>query len=327
MASAAVQCEICPRRCVIPDGWAGDCRVRVNRGGRLLATTFGRPCALSVDPIEKKPFFHFLPGSRSFSIATAGCNLHCKNCQNWAISQAGPLEVESRDVPPTSVVDLARRAGAASVAYTYSEPIVFYEYVLETGEQAREAGLRSVLVTAGYIRREPLRRLCRVLDAVTLDVKFMDDALYRSNCDGALAPVLDALVTLKEEGVWLEVSNLVIPTLNDTDADFRRLSRWMVENLGRDTPLHFLRFLPLYRLRDLPQTPAETLERASAAAREAGVRHCYIGNVWGSEGETTRCPHDGRLLIRRVGLSVTENHMTPQGTCPDCGEKIAGVWQ
>ncbi|MBN1868045.1 AmmeMemoRadiSam system radical SAM enzyme [Candidatus Sumerlaeota bacterium] len=325
--SLAVQCEICPKQCVIGDGQSGDCRIRINRGGKLLATTFARPCALHVDPIEKKPLFHFLPSSRIFSIATVGCNMHCKNCQNWEISQSGPLETnETYALEPDALVDLARKSDCDSIAYTYTEPVVYYEYTLETSKAARRAGMRNALVTAAYINPGPLRELCRVTDAATVDVKFIDDSLYRSNCDGSLQPVLNALKIFREEGVWLEVSNLTIPTLNDDDASIRKLCDWIVQELGPDVPLHFLRFHPLYRLRHLPATPEDTLERAREIAMRAGVHFCYVGNIRGTPSENTYCPSDRTLLIRRLGLQMLENHLTKDGACPTCGQKIPGVW-
>jgi pyruvate formate lyase activating enzyme len=324
--SLEVQCQICPKMCIIGDGQSGDCRVRVNRGGRLLATTFGRPCTLHVDPIEKKPLFHFLPGSQAFSLATAGCNLHCKNCQNWEISQAGPLDIDSRAVPPGAIVELARRSGSASIAYTYSDPTVFYEYALETSQLAAAAGLRNVQVTAAYINPDPLRQLCQVTHAANADLKFIDDSLYRSICDASLKPVQDALVIYKEQGVWLEVTNLIVPTLNDEARSIERLCQWMVRELGPDVPLHFSRFHPLYRLRHLPVTPEETLARAHRIASDCGIRYCYLGNVMGSPHEHTYCPRDRTLLIRRIGYIIKENRLTAEGCCPTCGEKIPGVW-
>jgi pyruvate formate lyase activating enzyme len=324
--SRRVQCQICPKQCEIGDGQSGDCRVRINRGGKLLATTFGRPCTANVDPIEKKPLHHFLPGTGAFSIATAGCNLHCKNCQNWQISQAGPLEVEGAPLPPADVVRQAQMSRCRSIAYTYTDPVVFYEYAVETSKLARAAGIRNVLVTAAYINPKPLREMCKVVDAANADLKFMDDKLYASNCDASLKPVLDALVIFREEGVWLEVTNLVIPTLNDDDASFLKLCRWIVDNLGPDVPLHFSRFQPLYQLRHLPVTPEEALNRARRVALDCGVRYCYTGNVWGGEGEHTVCPKDQTVLIRRVGYRIKEYNLTKDGLCPACGEKIPGVW-
>lgn len=324
---SAVTCELCPRACVIPEGAAGDCRVRVNLGGKLRATTYGRPSAVHIDPMEKKPLYHFHPGALIFSLATAGCNLHCLNCQNWQLSQRGGEEMEQiYRAEPAEVVAAAQAERCRSIAYTYSDPIVFYEYVEDTAALARAAGLTNVFVTAAYINREPLRRLCRVLDATNADLKAFDDGFYRRVNGGTLKPVLDALVTFRQEGVWVEVTNLVIPTLNDDLAMIRRMCRWIAAELGVDTPLHFSRFTPQYRMRNLPPTPTQTLERARNEARDVGLRYVYIGNVLGDEGSTTRCPRDGTLLIRRSGFVLTENHLTPDGRCPTCNDKIPGVW-
>lgn len=323
-----VTCELCPRGCVIPEGAAGDCRIRVNRGGRLVASTYGRPSTIHVDPVEKKPLYHFRPTTGAFSIATAGCNLHCLNCQNWQLSQRGGEEMETLlHMEPPQVVAAAREQGCQSIAYTYSDPIVFYEYVYDTSELARAAGLTNIFVTAGYINREPLRQLCQVLDASNTDLKAFDDGFYRRINSATLQPVLDALVTQREEGVWLEVTNLLIPTLNDDLAMVRRMAKWIIHNLGEDTPLHFSQFTPLYRLRNLPPTPVLTLEKARQEALDAGLQYVYIGNVFGHEGANTYCPHDGTLLIRRTGFHVDEFKLTADGRCPVCRERIPGVWQ
>ncbi len=323
-----VKCELCPRECVIPQGGAGDCRIRVNLDGKLRATTYGRPSAIHVDPMEKKPLYHFRPSSPVFSLATAGCNLHCLNCQNWQLSQRGGEEMEQiYRADPAEVVAMAREQGCESIAYTYSDPVVFYEYTYDTSVLAREQGLRNVLITAAYINREPLRRLCRVLDATNTDLKAFDDGFYQRICSASLKPVLDALVTFREEGVWVEVTNLLIPTLNDDLAMIRRMARWIRSELGAETPLHFSRFQPQYRLRNLPPTPTETLDRARAEAMDAGLEFVYVGNVFGHEGGTTYCPRDGTPLIRRVGFWITENRLTPEGRCPNCNDPIPGVWQ
>jgi len=323
-----VVCELCPHACDIPDGGAGDCRVRVNIGGRLRATTYGRPAAIHIDPMEKKPLFHFRPATRVFSIATAGCNLHCLNCQNWQLSQRGGEEMEVvYRAPPKDLVAEARRQGCSSIAYTYSDPIVFYEYVRDTAELVQAAGMANVFVTAGYINRKPLQDLCRVLDATNTDLKAFDDGFYRRINGGTLKPVLDALVTFREQGVWTEVTNLLIPTLNDDRPMIRRMARWIRDELGSGTPLHFSRFHPQYRMRNLPPTPRETLEMARKEAMDAGLEYVYIGNVFGADGENTYCPRDQTLLIKRVGFRVTENHLTPDGRCPVCKQTIPGVWQ
>jgi pyruvate formate lyase activating enzyme len=299
----------------------------VNLGGKLRATTYGRPSAIHIDPMEKKPLFHFHPGSKVFSIGTAGCNLHCLNCQNWQLSQRGGEEMEETyEADPATLIQLARDRDCQSIAYTYSEPVIFYEYVYDSGELAHAAGLSNVFVTAAYINKEPLRRLCRVLDASNADLKAFDNDFYRNTNSGTLKPVLDALVTMREEGVWIEVTNLLIPTLNDDLAMIHRMARWIRDELGEGTPLHFSRFHPMYRMRNLPPTPTETLERARDEAMAAGLHYVYMGNLFGHDGESTLCPRDGTRLIGRTGHQVTEYNLTDDGRCPVCQEKIPGVW-
>lgn len=319
-------CELCPRQCVLAPGERGDCRIRVNLDGRLIALTWGVPCAIHLDPIEKKPLFHFLPGTPILSIATAGCNLHCKNCQNWEISQANPEDVEAVPLPPAAVVELALRERSPSIAYTYTEPVVWYEYTLETARLAREKGLRNVLVTAAYIREAPLRELAAVTDAANIDLKFMDDRLYREICDGELAPILRAIELFASLGVWVEITNLVIPSLNDKDEDLAAVARWVRQTLGPDVPLHYSGFHPQYRLRHLPPTPSETLRRARDIGRSEGLRYVYVGNVHVPDGETTRCPACGTPVVRRVRYTVLERRIVG-GACGVCAETIAGVWR
>ena len=323
-----VSCELCPRRCLIPEGGSGDCRVRVNLGGKLRATTYGRPSSIHVDPMEKKPLYHFHPGTPVFSIATAGCNLHCLNCQNWQLSQRGGDEMEVLyQLEPPEVVSTALTQGCKSIAYTYSDPIVFYEYVRDSSRLAHEAGLYNVFITAAYINRSPLRELCPVLDATNADLKAFDDHFYREVNGGTLQPVLDALVTFREEGVWLEVTNLLIPTMNDDLPMIRRMAKWIRDELGSGTPLHFSRFRPMYRMQNLPPTPGETLDRARREALDVGLEYVYIGNLPGHPGNSTYCPRDGTLLIKREGLWISENHLTDDGRCPQCGVPVPGVWQ
>ncbi len=325
-AVSVVTCQLCPKLCRIAPGQSGECRIRVNLDGRLRAVTYGRPCSLHVDPIEKKPLFHFLPGSTNFSIATVGCNLHCTNCQNWEISQANPEEEPAYLCPPGKVVALAKEQQCLSVAYTYTDPVVFYEFALKTCESARAAGLRNVLVTAGYVNEDPWRRLCRVTDAANIDLKFFSDRLYREICGATLQPVLDALVIAKEEGVWVEVTNLVIPTLSDDLGDIRKLCRFIHDHLGPETPLHFSRFHPRFRLKSLPRTPTTTLMKARDTALEVGLRYVYVGNVPGSGAESTHCPGCGTLLIPRVGYRLGKIRMT-DGRCAECNQPIEGVWR
>jgi len=318
-------CELCPKNCRIREGQSGDCKVRIVIDGELRAVTYGRPCAVHVDPIEKKPLFHVMPGSRIFSLATAGCNLHCKFCQNWTISQAAPEDIRNVPLSPHRVVESATSQKCRSIAYTYTEPVVFYEYVLDTAALARQAGLLNVTVTAGYINREPLERLCDVVDASNTDLKGFSDAFYRELCEASLRPVLDGMITMKERGVWLEITNLVIPTFNDDLDMIRRMCKWILAYLGPETPLHFSRFYPMYKVRNLPPTPMDTLMRARQVALEIGLQYVYVGNVLGTEGESTFCPSDGTLLIRRMGFSVLENHLL-NDACPTCGRKVPGLW-
>jgi len=321
-----VRCELCPRKCVIPRGASGSCRIRINLDGELKAVTYGFPVSAHVDPIEKKPLFHFWPESSILSIATVGCTLHCLNCQNWEISQANPEDTEAFAAPPEVVVASAKKAGTPSIAYTYTDPVAYYEYALDTSRLAREAGLKNVLVTAGYASPEPLRELYAVSDAATIDLKGITERVYRDVCGGTLGPVLDALVLCKAMGVWLEVSHLVIPTLTDEPADLTSLSRWVARNLGADTPLHFLGFHPQHRLKNLPPTPAATLAQARDLARAEGLRYVYVGNVDVNGGGTTRCPACGADLVVRHGFKVVRNDLVG-GACRACGARVPGVWR
>lgn len=318
-------CELCPKNCRITEGHSGDCRARMVVDGELRAVTYGKPCAIHVDPVEKKPLFHFLPGTPILSLATAGCNLHCKFCQNWTISQTGPEDIRNIDLPPEDAVKLALAQKCPSISYTYTEPVVYFEYAYETSHLARQRGLRNVTVTAGYISRRPMEMLCSVIDASNTDLKAFDERFYRDVCEGSLKPVLDGMVLMKERGVWIEVTNLVIPTLNDDLDTIRKMCRWLLANLGEDTPLHFSRFFPMFKIRNLPPTPVDRLMQARDTALQVGLKYVYVGNVLGTGAEDTYCPHDNTLLIKRMGHSVLENRMV-NGCCPKCGTRIPGVW-
>ncbi len=325
-AEQTVQCAICPKACVIAPGQSGECRVRINLDGVLTAVTYGFPCAVHVDPVEKKPLFHFLPGSSILSLATVGCNLHCKNCQNWEISQMNPERSQAYKLPPEEVVALAEKQRCASLAFTYTDPIVFYEYALDTFRLARERGIRNVLVTAGYVNPGPWKELCAWTDAANIDLKAFSDTFYREVCSATLNPILRALVLAKASGVALEVTNLVIPTLNDSDRMLTDLCRWIFKNLGADTPLHFSRFWPNYQMKNLPPTPEGTMLRARSIAHAEGLHYVYIGNVACENGATTFCPACGESLLERRGYQIVLDRITG-GACPSCGKKIAGVWQ
>jgi pyruvate formate lyase activating enzyme len=332
-----VRCRLCPHGCVLGEGDLGFCRARAVRSGKLHTLAYGNLCSLSLDPIEKKPLYHFLPGASIVSVAMGGCNLRCKNCQNWEISQSRPDRVARagllpdelvRTVISSSSLGLAARGpadrGEKLLAFTYTEPLVSFEYVRDTATLAKKAGIRSVLVTAGFINEAPLRALARVVDAVTLDVKGGHDALYRDLCKGRLRPVLRTLEVLREEGVWIEVSFLMVPTYSDGLPEVLTFVRWLHDALGPETPLHLLRFHPQHRLQHLPATPIAAMYTARTKAREIGMHFVYLGNVPDADANSTRCPHDGTLLIERRGHQASVLTERP-GRCA-CGETISGVF-
>ncbi|MBN2003306.1 MAG: AmmeMemoRadiSam system radical SAM enzyme [Anaerolineae bacterium] len=323
---AFVQCQLCPHKCVLADGERGLCRARENRGGVLYSLSYGNPCAIHVDPIEKKPLFHFLPTATAFSLATGGCALRCLYCQNWTISQTPPDQTEFVWLPPDAVVSAALESQAPVIAYTYSEPTAFYEYMLDSALAGRRAGLRSVVISSGYINEAPLRELCETVDAIKIDLKGFNEDFYQKVCGAHLDPVLNTLRVIAGMGVHLEIVNLVVPTLNDADDDLRALVDWVLDALGADVPLHFTRFQPNYKLTNVPATPVETLTAAWEMARARGVRYAYVGNVPGHAGNHTYCPACGEIVIQREGFAVTAYHLK-DGACEFCGQAIAGIWQ
>ena len=286
---------------------------------------YSYPCSIHVDPIEKKPFFHFLPGTKTLSLATVGCNLHCKNCQNWEISQANPEDSEAFFCPPENLVELAKTNQCTSLAYTYTDPVIYYEYTLDSSKLARATGIRNILVTAGYINKEPWKELLQYIDAARIDLKSISDDFYREVCSATLKPVLDCLVLTKASGVHLEVINLVIPTLNDKPQQIRALAQWVKVNLGSDTPLHFSQFYPQYKMQYLPPTSAETLDTARQIAMSEGMQYVYIGNTPGHKRNSTFCAHCGEMLISRTHFAVIEVNLD-HGKCPACGQVIPGIW-
>jgi pyruvate formate lyase activating enzyme len=323
----AVRCGVCAHRCLVRPGRRGICGVRANRDGTLWCEAYGAVVATGRDPIEKKPLFHVDPGSTAFSIATAGCPFHCTFCQNWEIAQ-GPrlgVAVPTRPLRPAQVVEAAVAAGAGSIACTYVEPTVFLEYALDIGHLARAAGLRNLFITDGYATREAVALLAGVLDAANVDLKAFDDAFYRRLCGGRLAHVLDAITALAEAGVWLELTTLVIPGHNDTDAELRALTRWIVETLGPMVPWHVSRFFPAHRLTDAPPTSPETLLRAARIGQEAGLRYVYVGNAPELGMEDTRCPGCDLVLVERRGYR-SRSRLGPLGECPGCGRMTEGRW-
>jgi pyruvate formate lyase activating enzyme len=322
-----VQCQLCPRLCLLRPGERGYCKVRANIGGTLYSLVYGKIAAIHVDPVEKKPLFHVLPGSRALSIATTGCDLGCVFCQNWTISQAYPEDAQTLTLTPRELVDLAKREGCQEIAYTYNEPTVFYEFMLECAKQARRAGIRNVWVTAAYITPGPLRELAQYLDAANVDIKGIRDDYYRTYCDGHVQPVLDAVRILRDAGVFLEITNLVVPGGNDSEQDLRDLSSWVRQELGPDAVLHFSRYFPEYRMEQPGPTPESTLLEARRIAQEQGLRYVYIGNLPGAGYEDTICPGCGRTLVSRIGYSIDwSRYGIVNGACAYCGARISGVW-
>ncbi len=321
-----IRCQICPNECDIKPGETGDCRTRVIKNDKLYTSAYGNPCAIHVDPIEKKPLNHFLPQSKAFSIATAGCNLACLNCQNWTISQKAPDETKNYNLPPEEVVKQAQKYQCASIAYTYSEPIVYYEYPLDTAKNARSQGIKNVFVSAGYINEKPLREISKYLDAANIDLKSFSDDIYARLNAGKLEPILRTLKILKDEGVWLEITNLIIPTWTDDFKMIEKMCNWLKTSGFEQTPLHFSRFHPMYKLTKLPATPVATLVKAREIALNAGLNYVYIGNVPGSKAQNTYCPSCKHLVIERKGYHILQNNLK-SGKCANCGTKIAGVWE
>ncbi len=320
-----VQCKLCPRRCILDPGQKGFCRARKNIAGKLYSLVYGQPVALHLDPIEKKPLAHVYPGTKSFSLATAGCNLRCKFCQNWEISQLDAEKVKVKYITPKEIVAMTKKAEAKTIAFTYTEPTIFYEYMLDIAKTAKQEGIDCVMHSAGFINEEPLRKLAPYLTAANIDLKGFSDKFYSSFSMANVGPVLNTLKVLKDEGVWVEITNLLIPGGNDSEEDLRKLCQWVKENLGPDTPIHFSRFYPMYKLTDLSPTPLSSLLRAQNIAKETGLRFIYIGNVPEHIGEDTHCPFCRKLVIKRIGYTILENHIK-EGKCSFCGKGIAGVW-
>jgi pyruvate formate lyase activating enzyme len=320
-----IECLLCPRLCKLGDKERGYCGARENDGGTYYTLVYGKACSANVDPIEKKPFFHFLPGSDAFSIATAGCNVNCKFCQNWQISQVRPEQVAHFDLPPEAVAASAAKYQCASVAYTYTEPVIFFEYMVDSSVAARRKGIRNCVVTAGHVQPEPLQDLLKVVDAVKIDLKAFRQDFYTAYVRGELQPVLDSIRTVHRSKVWLEIVYLVIPTLNDSPEDIAKMSRWMMEEIGPDVPLHFTRFHPMYLMKNLPPTPISTLETLRDVAIQAGLHYVYLGNVPGHKAENTACPRCGKIVIERFGLEIKGLHLD-KGACGFCRYPIPGIW-
>jgi pyruvate formate lyase activating enzyme len=321
-----VRCNLCAHHCVIPAGKKGVCQVRKNRGGTLYTLAYGRTIARHVDPIEKKPLYHFFPGSTAYSIATPGCNFRCRWCQNWDISQPPRDQhlISGHQATPAQIVNAAMNASCRSIAYTYTEPTVFFEYAYDTARLAHAAGINNVLVTNGYMTTEMLEVLHPYLDAANVDLKAFRNETYRRYVGASLDPVLDSMLTLKRLGVWLEATTLVIPGINDDPAELRDAARFLVQELGADIPWHISRFFPAYKMIDVPPTPLALLRKAKEIGLEEGLKYIYPGNVFDIGSQETLCPKCGRALIRRHHFVLSHNWVK-EGHCPDCDEPIAGV--
>ena len=321
-----VVCGICPNRCLLAPGDRSVCRSKVNIDGILYSLTYGNPCSVNTDPIEKKPLFHFRPRIKAFSIATSGCNFRCLNCQNWEISQAKPDEVPyTYELFPAEVIKAAQKSHAESIAFTYSEPITFFEYMIDTAHLARDAGLYNVWVSNGYINKKPLLELCKVLDAASVNLKSFSDDIYRKLNGGRLNPILNTFKTMHEQGIHFEMINLVVPGYVDDEEMLKRMCAWILENIGPDHPLHFLRFFPRYKLDRLPPTPVSTLTRFREAAIKEGIHYVYVGNVATHEGNNTYCHNCKNLLIERQGYFIPAYNMVGN-RCKFCNTEIPGVW-
>jgi pyruvate formate lyase activating enzyme len=320
-----VVCGICPNECTLKPGEESICHNRINLDNKLWSFAYGNPCAVHVDPIEKKPLFHFLPGSRTFSIATAGCNFACLNCQNWTISQTSPAKTSNVDLMPGAVVESCLATDCESIAYTYSEPVSFYEYVHDTARLAHEKKIRNIMVSNGYINPEPLEKLLPYIDAANIDLKAFDSTIHLKLTGGKLQPVLDTLVTLQKSKVWLEITSLIVPSWSDNMEMIRKMCVWLVSNGFASVPLHFSRFSPLYKLTQLPVTPLAKLLQAKETAIREGLKYVYIGNVPGKGFENTLCPACREMVVERAGFSILKYNIE-NGNCKFCQAKVDGVW-
>ena len=322
-----VQCDLCPRHCKLREGQRGFCFVRACQAGQIVSTTYGRSSGYCVDPIEKKPLHHFLPGTPVLSFGTAGCNLGCKFCQNWDLSTSQQMDVLADQASPERIAQAAQQLGCRSVALTYNDPVIFIEYAVDVAQACHPLGIQVVAVTAGEICEEPRADFFRHIDAANVDLKAFDESFYQRLCGLPLQPVLDTLVYLKHEtSVWFEITTLVIPGHNDTDDQLDRMSGWVADRLGPDVPLHFTAFHPAHRMRDVPATPAHTLQRARQIAQENGVRYAYTGNLHDKHSQSTYCHQCGQMLIGRDGYTLSDWSLTDQGACSTCGARCAGVF-
>ena len=323
-----VQCILCNHRCVISPLKRGICGVRENQDGKLFTLVYGRAISLNVDPIEKKPIFHLFPGSTSFSMASVGCNFRCLQCQNHEISQLPRDQdgrIEGSDVPPSKIISLTKQNQCRSISYTYTEPTIYFEYAYEIARQAHQEGIKNIFVTNGYMSEEALETIQPYLDAANVDLKSFKEKFYKEICGAKLEPVLENLKRMRRMGIWVEITTLAIPTLNDSDQEFEEIAQFIV-SLGSEVPWHISAFYPTFKMLNLPRTPASTLHRAREIGMNAGLKYVYCGNIPGEEGEDTFCPQCGRKVIERTGFRVTINNAV-NGTCRHCHGKIDGIWE
>ena len=320
-----VKCTLCPHECVLADGATGICHARKNIAGTLFSLAYNRPCSINIDPIEKKPLFHFLPGQEILSIATAGCNFRCLNCQNWQISQSSPLEQKYYQASPSEIISIALQQNVKMIAFTYTEPTIFYEYMIDIARLAHEEGLKTAIVSNGYINHQPLLELIPYVDAANIDLKCFRDSTYRKLTGGNLSSVLNTLKTLKENGVWLEITNLLIPQFNDDPEQISEMCHWLADNGFKDTPLHFSKFFPTFKLNQISPTPERLLKEAKRIALDTGINYVYIGNIAHTDDENTYCPQCQHLVVERWGFNVVKNNLK-NGCCNFCGQSIPGVW-
>jgi pyruvate formate lyase activating enzyme len=328
LADGRIQCDLCPRDCRLQEGQRGACFVRMREGNTMVLTTYGRSSGFCIDPIEKKPLNHFYPGSSVLSFGTAGCNLACKFCQNWDISKSREMDRLQDQASPAGIAATALSLAVKSVAFTYNDPVIFAEYAMDTADACHAAGIKTVAVTAGYIHAQPRAEFFAKMDATNVDLKAFTDEFYFKLTGAHLAPVLETLeYIVKETQTWLEITTLLIPGHNDSEAEIRAAAEWIMERLGPDVPLHFSAFHPDYRMPDVPATPADTLVQARRVAMEMGLHYVYTGNVHDQEGDTTFCPGCGAALIVRDWYQILSYHLTPEGHCPHCGHPIAGYFE
>jgi pyruvate formate lyase activating enzyme len=321
----AVQCKLCFRSCLLDSGDTGHCEIRVNRSGKLMTMGYGNPGAVNIDPIEKKPLFHYLPGSVAFSIGLAGCNIDCKFCQNWQLAQARPGEIQTQSMSPAEIASQAKKNSCPTIAYTYSEPTTWAEFVLDCSDKGNELSLGSVVVSNGTWSPQVLDELLKRIKAIKIDLKSIEPDYYKNICNGELDPVLRTIERIKKSGVWLEIVNLVVTTLNDSESNFTKLAKWVKENIGPDVPLHFTRFHPMYQLLNLPSTPVNALDLAYSTATAEGLHYVYVGNVPGHPAQSTKCSKCGEILIERTGFAVSVKSLE-KNLCKKCQTPLPGVF-